>query len=452
MAGRYFNDPGIAAAVSNLAGAFAPPSAEEYLLAEEVKGKRTTNAALADMYGLAGGDFDKLGILANLFDPSNSYYSVDTQAATARRGQDVTANTAIATNEADNDRALREALLEGVMDPMGRQSVDEQMLNAILPGAGLPGVTAAQPVAPTETQAMGAIIAGLSDDESRALLDPSTVQTLGPDGQPIITAEIDAIGQPAYNNPGGTAAPDPVMLINPDTGERISGFATPQGTYVLGDGKTPAPANLVAYKLPQIAGSESEVGGGTGANRTAYNNIQAITAESDMLVDSLVAKVEAKRGAVGFAGTLQNLQQNIGQVLLELNAAYGNEDVGVPREVLDSMAPPGMAFDPVYAELRKGILDLAYLEANKGNPGGEVSRFALERQLETLSQGILANDQAFLAAMGMIKEGNARARAAAEARIGNPVVPPAQPGTGAPPSTGATPQLSPEAQKWLGAP
>jgi amidohydrolase len=33
-----------------------------------------------------------------------------------------------------------------------------------------------------------------------------------------------------------------LRMVDPDTGERVSGFATPQGTYVLGDGKTPAPA------------------------------------------------------------------------------------------------------------------------------------------------------------------------------------------------------------------
>ena len=434
MAGRYFNDPHFAAAVSNLAGAFAPPSADDYLTAEKVKGLRTSNSALADLYAQAGGDFDKLGIVADLYDPSNSYYSVDTESADRRYNTDSVAATSRANNRDTGLFGLAGTVLTG----------DEAMVGLppeIAAAIGVPefapvaGQDIGAPAPPlTETQMIAQIMAGQSPEDQRALLDPSTVQTLGPDGQPVITAEIDAIGATAYNNPGGTAAPDPIMLIDPNTGERVSGFATPQGTYVLGDGKTPAPPNLVAYKLPQVQGTAEEVGG-TGSNKTLAGRIDATLAESDMLIDSLVAEIEGQAGAAGIAGTIQNVGQNLLQVGQELGAAFGGDPNALVSEGdLASLGMPDGPYDPTFARLRSGMLQLAYLNAQRDNPSGEVSRFALERQIEALGQGLLANDQAVLAALGMNKEANARKRAASRALLGEDVVPP-----GAPPAATPTP-------------
>jgi len=439
MAGRYFNDPNFAAAVSNLASAFAPPSPEEYLMAEKVKGLRTSNAALADAYGLAAGDFDKLGVVADLYDPSNSYYSVDTEAATARRGQDVSAATAL-------DKARIDGMFGLAGTPLAYNEAMPGLPADVAAAIGVPefapaaGAALGAPApALNESEMIARIMADeMTTDERRAIagsnIDP--VQIVGEGGKSTYADPLSALGQEAFVNTGGTAAADPVMLIGPD-GKRVSGFATPSGGYVLGDGKTPAPPGFVAYKLPQIQGTAEDVGG-TGSNKTSYNEIQAITAESDMLIDSLVAEVQNQAGAVGIAGTLQNLQQNLGQVFSELNAAYGDADGLVTPEMMSGLVATDGSHDPTFARLRSGMLQLAYLNAQRDNPSGEVSRFALERQLEALSQGMLANDNSFLAALAMNKEANARKRAAAEALIGNTVVPPA-PGQGAAPPPAAAP-------------
>jgi hypothetical protein len=436
MAGRYFNDPGIAAAVSNLAGAFAPPSAQEYLLAEQVKGARTTNSALADLYAQAGGDFDKLGIVADLYDPSNSYYSVDTESADRRYNTDVTADTAL-------DKARIDGMFGLAGTPLAYNEVMPGLSPEVAAAIGVPefapqaGAALGAPAPPlNESEMIAQIMAEQSPEDQRSLLDPSTVQTVGPDGQPVITPEIDAIGMDAYNNPGGQAAATAITFDR--GGVRMGGFITPDGKYTDSNGGplTPEEAGTAA-EVGKPVGTNSELGI-TGSNRTSYNNIQAITTESDMLIDSLAAEIDLQKGAVGFAGTLQNLQQNVGQVFAELNSAFGGEDGVITPEMLSGLTDTGQPYDPTFARLRSGMLQLAYLNAQRDNPSGEVSRFALERQLEALSQGMLANDQSFLAALAMNKEANARKRAASKALLGGEVVPPDAPPAGGTGATGAT--------------
>lgn len=434
MAGQYFNDPHFAAAVSNLAGAFAPPSADEYLTAEKVKGLRTSNSALADLYAQAGGDFDKLGVVADLYDPSNSYYSVDTDAATARRGQDVTAATT-------RDKARVDGMFGLAGTPLAYNEAMPGMSPEIAAAIGVPafapqaGAALGAPAPPlSETEMIAQIMAGQSPEDQRAMLDPSTVQTLDANGNAVYTSEMDAIGQPAYNATGGQAAPKPVMLVNPADGKRVSGFALPQGSYVLGDGKTPAPADFVAYEMPRIEGTAEEVGG-TGSNRTLSGRIDATLAESDMLIDSLTAEIQGQAGAAGLAGTVQSVGQNILQVGRELGAAFGDDpNALVTPDMLSGLGQTDGPYDPTFARIRSGMLQLAYLNAQRDNPSGEVSRFALERQIEALGQGALANDQSILAALGMNKEANARKRAASAALLGQEVVPP-----GATPAVGGGP-------------
>jgi hypothetical protein len=429
MAGRYFNDPGIAAAVSNLAGAFAPPSPEEYLIAEKVKGARTTNSALADMYALAGGDFDKLGIVGDLYDPSNSYYSVDTQNATTQRGQDITAATAL-------DKARIDGMFGLAGTPLAYNEAMPGLSPEVAAAIGVPefapqaGAALGAPApALNESEMIAQIMAEQSPEDQRSLLDPSTVQTVGPDGQPVITPEIDAIGMDAYNNPGGQAAPTAITFDR--GGVRMGGFITPDGKYVDSNGGplTPEEAGTAA-EVGKPVGTNAELGV-TGSNRTAFNKIQAITVESDMLIDSLMQEIQGQAGAAGLAGSVQNVGQNILQVGRELGSAFGGDpNALITPEMLSNIGQADGPYDPTFARLRSGMLQLAYLNAQRDNPSGEVSRFALERQIEALGQGLLANDESIMAALSMNKEANARKRAASEALVGGTVVAPAGTGDG----------------------
>jgi hypothetical protein len=449
MAGRYFNDPGIAAAVSNLAGAFAPPSPEEYLLAEQVKGARTTNSALADLYAQAGGDFDKLGVVADLYDPSNSYHSVGVESADRRYNTDSVAATSRANNRDTGLFGLAGTVLTG----------DEAMVGLppeVAAAIGVPefapvaGQDIGAPASPlSETEMIAQIMAQQSPEDQRALLDPSVVQTAGPDGQPVYTPEMDAIGMEAYNNPGGQAAADLVSYRTADGREGTAIFDPNTQTLVDASTKQPLPAGAQTYKLQ--GGDKALMTGGTNSNQTLFDRITATTVESDMLIDSLATEIQGQAGAAGLAGTIQSVGQNLLQVGQELGAAFGGDpNAIVSQEDLASLGMPTGPYDQTFARIRSGMLQLAYLNAQRDNPSGEVSRFSLERQIEALGQGMLANDQSILAALGMNKEANARKRAAANALIGQEVVPPGAPPAGG--ATGATDELTEEDLQYLGAP
>jgi hypothetical protein len=142
-------------------------------------------------------------------------------------------------------------------------------------------------------------------------------------------------------------------------------------------------------------------------------------------------EIQGQAGAAGLAGSVQNVGQNILQVGRELGSAFGGgPNALVTPEMLSSIGQVDGPYDPTFARLRSGMLQLAYLNAQRDNPSGEVSRFALERQIEALGQGLLANDESIMAALSMNKEANARKRAASEALVGGTVVAPA--GTGGP--------------------
>lgn len=111
---RYYNDPALGQAFSNLAGMFAPPSGGDLAGYATAKAKREEASRLAELFAYAKDPAydqtvaDRMGVLGGLYAPTQSFYSVDQGNAVARRGQDITASTALQTNAADNARAIQE--------------------------------------------------------------------------------------------------------------------------------------------------------------------------------------------------------------------------------------------------------------------------------------------------------------------------------------------------------
>lgn len=115
---RYYNDPAIGQAFSNLAGMFAPPSGGDLAGYATAKAKREEASRLAELFAYAKDPAydqttaDRMGVLGGLYAPNQSFYSVDQGNAVARRGQDITASTALQTNAADNIRALEDRRMQ----------------------------------------------------------------------------------------------------------------------------------------------------------------------------------------------------------------------------------------------------------------------------------------------------------------------------------------------------
>lgn len=473
MAGRYFNDPNFAAAVSNLASAFAPPSPEEYLTAEKVKGLRTSNAALADAYGLAGNDFDKLGIVADLYDPSQSYYSVDTDAATARRGQDVAAATTLDKARIDGTYGLAGTKL-GYDDTM--PGLSPEIAAAIGAPAFAPqsGAALGAPAPPMNESELIAKILGEQDPATQRAYIGSKVNPVkiaGPDG-PTYADPLSALGQPAYTDPGSQAAADPVMLVDKTTGEQVSGFALPNGGYVLGDGKTPAPSSMVAYKLPQIQGTANDVGLGKATENE--NDRRFIASAKGMeVVDDAIANFTANPGTQGALGAARRVFNGAMQTLREAGAlAEGTEVQDVTSLLEQGLIDEAVAsrLDPAYnpalteAQILGNMVVWAYASAQQGD--ARVSNQQLDEAMAALGlSGVFATNADAITAAQRVREMLQRDYNST-ASLANPALVKAYssevrkgtapPPAVTPPATGATTTpgqgLSPEALKWIEGP
>lgn len=426
MAGRYFNSPTFAAAASDIAGMFAPPSAGEVMSYAQLAGQQAQNERLAQLWSAAGDDFDRMGVAAGQWNPNQSYYAVNTADATARRGQDMASADDRYATDVDARTSLGEAYIDNSLaplDPGQRRPGVDPLVASILGGSGielpdvLPGAQFGLPVAPSMDEVEASILAGLPPDQQAAIVGSSVdpINVVGEDGNPVVSLPFDAIGQEPYMNPGTPAAPTAITFAR--DGQRLGGFIK-DGQYVDSNGVplTPEEAGTAA-RVAQPQGTNAEVGV-TNANETQYNRTNAIITQSNLLLDDLEGLIRNNTGAAGVPGALQSFAQDFLQVGRELSAVFGEGVDGlVTPDIINQLAGAG-SYDPVFRQIRSGMLQLAYLNAQRDNPSGEVSRFALERQIEALGQGMVGNDQSILAAISMNRAANERAAAANEVLVG----------------------------------
>lgn len=119
-----YNDPNWGRAAANLAAAFAPPTGQEVagfaragLLQTQRNAMDAEAQRLADLYRMATApdfnqdQFDRMGMAVGNWNPNQSYYAVDTQDATNRRGQDIDASTRRAVQAMANQSAMERAQL-----------------------------------------------------------------------------------------------------------------------------------------------------------------------------------------------------------------------------------------------------------------------------------------------------------------------------------------------------
>lgn len=211
---RYFNSPELASAASNLAGLFAPPSGSDaagWAAANAKNAEAKRLAALFDYTKDPNFDqtqFDRLGIGAGAYTPSQSYYSVDQGNATAQRGQDVAARTSTSNNAADNARALKTNQLSelgNLFDPIAQDATRPAIPTDIASQFGVGHGLVAEhgkdsPL--SETQVKAAVFGDLTPEMQRAITFGSTPI------EPIVTPEgprnvlrPDAVGQAPYQKP-----------------------------------------------------------------------------------------------------------------------------------------------------------------------------------------------------------------------------------------------------------
>jgi hypothetical protein len=261
---RYFNNPQMAAAFSNLAGIFAPPSAQDFLAMAKTQGVDEQNARLSQLFQAAGGDFDRMGMAAGQWNPNQSFYAVDQGNAVTMRGQDVGAQNNLDVQRMRGEQSARETAFNAAVDHRGRQAISDADISAYL-GLDIPGFDAAGPVAPTESQVLGDHTQRLIQDGqitddmlvAKAFGNTPVEIVQGPNGPQIVTRP-QAIGQA----PGRTEGMGNLtrFLVPDETGELkvVSGFTTWDGRVVMPDGTDITHMNPIPAS--NSGGTQFEVG------------------------------------------------------------------------------------------------------------------------------------------------------------------------------------------------
>jgi hypothetical protein len=434
---RYYNDPALGAAFSNLAGMFAPPSGGDLAGYATAAAKKEEAARLAELFNYAKDPavqqevFDRLGQATGQWTPAQGYYGVNVGAQTSRANNAADNTRMLQTNAADNERALRAAAMEN------QRSAITSLYGSLAPGeiapavpedvAGLVGLPAidqraglAKPLSETELKA--AILGELPENEQRAAALGSTPVTnvVTPEG-PRIQFQADAIGQEPYINKGAEAKP--VNYQTPD-GRRGTASVGPTGALVDTQTNQPVPEGSVTFGT-NIQGSEADTGMSTKTNQTRAVQIRGDVTNMNGLVTELETLIRENPAVTGAAGNILSFAQDAKQVLNEFGQKFGNGDPNAPvsindvRELTNSLLPETGPYNPVYRKAAAMVFELAYANAKLNNPGGEVSRFALERELEQLGQGMTGNDEALKAVLDVSKSRMRRALSQADVLAGN---------------------------------
>lgn len=433
---RYFNDPNMAAAFSNLAGLFAPPSAQDFYAMSRTEGQDFQNQATRQAWeamsaeGVTPQTQDRFGIAATLFgqgfNPTQSHRAVDIASADRRYGVDVGARTALATNAADNERRLRETAFGARTNPSGVQGISDADIAATL-GIDVPGFGAMQPVAPTDEQVLGANRQRLLDEipglaEALAADGISASNVVTPDGVRMMPTGRAAVqGMEPHINAGQPPAPQRVSYRTPDGRSGTAVFnPADQSLRDIATGET----------LPEgtLTGNIQDTAEGLGGTSTMINReTERFTSAGQALdvIADLRDRLRANPGAVGVAGGLQRLAQNLVATVDEFSQAFGgrtptfNElvDNGAAQVFDDSGRDlTRVYFNPALPEIQfmKNQVIWAFVSAQQGS--GRVSNQQLEEARAYLgADQWLSNNRAFDAALNIMERDLQRVQMRAEA-------------------------------------
>ncbi|TGT63717.1 hypothetical protein EN813_010120 [Mesorhizobium sp. M00.F.Ca.ET.170.01.1.1] len=246
---QFFNSPQMAAAASNLASLFEPPSGADAAGWAEANARKAAAGRLTELFDYSKRpDYDqamadRMAIGAGVYQPNQSYYSVDQQNATSRANDAADNARAIQTNSADNARALEVGQINGLADlyrPVGEGEVRPAIPADV---AGRFGVTRELPAEQgrekpiTDDQLKAAILGKMPQNMQEAAAFGSTpVENIATPNGPRIVTRLDAIGQAPYETPKGgltvTTNPDGTTTVTQGgSGSKITEFQGKQNAY-----------------------------------------------------------------------------------------------------------------------------------------------------------------------------------------------------------------------------
>lgn len=400
-----YNSPELAQAAVSIAQMFGPPSAGDlaaYSTARANNQKSDIVGRLAQNPEYQG--FDHQSILADLYDPTQSFQRVNMDDATNRRGQDITA----ATSRANNADTNRTGLISSMFG-----SLSEGEVRPTLPGdiAGMYGLPELPQVAGnakplSQDQVLGGhtqrlIDAGKISDQnliSTVMGDVPVENIVGPDG-PMIVPRDQAHGQQPYFNPGAEAKPSNGVAVLRD-GKRVPAVQNRStGRWTNAQTGQELPGDIQIFAVPQAQGSAEEIGmvsKPTGSQIEQQLIDIAVAKDTAQSLRNLIAESPASQGVVGaLRGTAQNIIQTGG----ELGTFFGGGVAEVMADIEGGLADVDLAgqFDPNIPAIEMMANLLAFQYA-KTTTGERLSNEMLQQTRSALGlDGLTANQASSLA-------------------------------------------------------
>jgi hypothetical protein len=416
-----YRDPAIAQSFNNIAAMFAPPSgsdAQGFAVANaqraeaERKAQIYANPDSAQAAELAA----RLGY-ANYGQTQPGFAQTD---LTNRRAQDVDASTRLRSTQMNNDTVLATNKLDnatksitslfGARDPYQVQPAVPAEVAGLV---GLPAVPEMRgaPKPMSETEVKGA---ERQDLRNRGVLtDDNLKDTIMGQQAPVTVQSAD--GRTVYTTPGNAAlnqlpaaaAPTsktaPLFTAILPGGAQVSAVQREDGLFnAQTNEKLPPEAKV--FNVPTPQGSSADVGMGSATNKTKAQALRSSVANANELMKSIDQTVRNNPAAAGFAANIVSFAQDAKQVINELGQTFGG-DPNSPmsgaefQAFANKLLPNTPGYNPVYRQVKSQLLELAYANAKLDNPSGEVSRSALERQIEALGLGGVGNDESVLAVL-----------------------------------------------------
>lgn len=403
---QYFNNPAFAQAAANLQSLFAPPSGGDAAGWALANARRDEAGRLSELFDLAKDPnfnrqlFDRVGVAAGAFNPNQSYYSVDTADATARRGQDVTAATSRANNAADNQRAIQTNALDNqrsltadMFGPLNPGQVRPPLPESVADIFNMPALDAESgaPKPLSETELKAVILGSLPPDERRAVVlgDAPVENIVTPEG-PRTVFRPDAVGEEPHFNKGAESKPtNGTAVIN---GVRVAVTQRGDGIWRTQDG-TPIPPQTEVFAMARPTGTAEDVGLTRATDTMIQKRLIAIdqTKGTAQALRELIGRSPSSQGLVG---ALRGTAQDVIQTGTELGQFFGGGVAEVNDAVRDGLLDAGVAselFDPNIPAIDM-LTNLLSWQYAKTFSGDRVSNEQLLRAREAIGgTGIFAN-------------------------------------------------------------
>lgn len=416
---RYRNavqrDPALARAFDNLAGLFAPPSGADFAASANAQATRADAERRAWLFNnsadpTASARSSLLGIQNYGQTPSGFGKTLDV----TRRGQDIDASTKLRQTELQQSGETTRTMLAPVAQGATRFNPEsiQQFYGVpptqtgvveLKPGeqSVLPdGRTLSGPAKPpTMDEVKARVFQQMPQDQQSAIVFANTpIEQIVLDGRNVNALRPNSIGQTPVPPAGQTPKAFIGQLAD---GRQVPAVQRQDGSFAHAQTGERLPDDIKPFNVPTPTGKNEDVGLGTTANKTAAGSIRGAVANADALIRQLDQTIRSNPASAGLAANVLSFAQDMGQVFREFGEKFGNTDTPVSfgdlQAIANRVAPGG--YNPVYRQVRAQLLELAYANARLDNPRGEVSRFALERQIEALGLGAVGNDQSVLAVL-----------------------------------------------------